>query len=411
MKRVALASLLLIVAACAGANEPSDAAVIEVFGPYVGDEAEAFTDYLASAERPGLDILYVGSLDFKEDLAKRVESGEPPDLAVTSDLRNIEELAAAGNLVELPSVVAERATSPLLESADFDFGAVALPYRLRLNSLVWYRSDIFARNGWQPPTSLDELLTLTRNIAATGRHAPWCAGFNDLSEPGWPASNWIEDLLLRRGGTEVYDAWLDNELPYTDPIMFEVFDEFKQLLLEPSHNDGALIADLTRANHREATESLLENNPDCVMVKASSAAAAWLGNPIKNNRRQRVFALPGASVDDPPPLTVSVESIVSLVRSPEAEEVLTVLSSQPAGSGWERIGGFVSTDAFSNPAGDFAEFIGPVHRVDVSESMTSEDRQSFYATLQEGVRVGFDDLDFELELLENVRIFHEEESE
>ncbi len=33
---------------------------------------------------------------------------------------------------------------------------------------------------------------------------------------GWPGTDWIEDLVLRNAGPDVYDQWVKNEIPFTD---------------------------------------------------------------------------------------------------------------------------------------------------------------------------------------------------
>lgn len=34
---------------------------------------------------------------------------------------------------------------------------------------------------------------------------------------GWPATDWVEDLLLRTQTPDVYDGWVTNEIAFDDP--------------------------------------------------------------------------------------------------------------------------------------------------------------------------------------------------
>ena len=40
-------------------------------------------------------------------------------------------------------------------------------------------------------------MTLSDKIAAAGKMKPWCAGIGSGDATGWPATDWIEDIVLR----------------------------------------------------------------------------------------------------------------------------------------------------------------------------------------------------------------------
>jgi len=403
MKRAIVLLVALACASCAGSasSAEDDVVVVEVFGEYTGDEAAAFSAGLAAAERPGLDVRYVGSTDFVRELQRRVESGSPPDLAVISERGTIQDLTLEGQLLPLPESVIELAPKFVDPGQPgINLETVAVPYRLRINSLVWYRTDVFADNGWEPPTTLDSLIELSEQIAAADDVAPWCVGFGDRSQPGWPASDWIEDLFLRWGGPDGYDFWRSGGVPFDDPGVVAVFRDFERLVLEPGHTNVDLVDDLVRVEHRDAAASFLAAKPECAMYKASSAAAAWLDDPLRNDDRVDAFVLPGELPQSRPPVTVSVESVVRFTESPEVLEVLTSLATEDPAPSWKALGGYVPVDMFDDPTGPFARFVGGSFRVDASESMSTTQRDAFYSTLVDATADGFSDLEFQLEILE-----------
>ncbi len=71
---------------------------------------------------------------------------------------------------------------------------------------------------------MEELKALTEKIAADG-HKPWCIGLGSGGATGWPATDWVEDMMLRTQKPEVYDKWVTNEnqvsttLPSSAPSM------------------------------------------------------------------------------------------------------------------------------------------------------------------------------------------------
>jgi alpha-glucoside transport system substrate-binding protein len=63
---------------------------------------------------------------------------------------------------------------------------------------------------------MEELKALTEQIVADGE-TPWCIGLGSGGATGWPATDWVEDMMLRTQPPEVYDQWVTNEIPFTDP--------------------------------------------------------------------------------------------------------------------------------------------------------------------------------------------------
>ena len=59
----------------------------------------------------------------------------------------------------------------------------------------------------QVPQTWDELLALADQIVADGG-IPWCIGIESGGATGWPATDWVEDVMLRTAGAEKYDQWV-----------------------------------------------------------------------------------------------------------------------------------------------------------------------------------------------------------
>ena len=52
---------------------------------------------------------------------------------------------------------------------------------------------------------------------------------------GWPGTDWIEGLVLRQSGPEVYDQWVANEVKFTDPEIEEAFNAVGEILRNPEY--------------------------------------------------------------------------------------------------------------------------------------------------------------------------------
>ena len=46
---------------------------------------------------------------------------------------------------------------------------------------------------------------------------PFCVGIESGEATGWPMTDWIEDFVLRRSGPDVFEQWVNGEIPFDAP--------------------------------------------------------------------------------------------------------------------------------------------------------------------------------------------------
>src|SRR3546814_3905876 len=81
--------------------------------------------------------------------------------------------------------------------------------------MVWYPKDDFDAAGYEVPDTWDDLIALSDKIVADGSN-PCCIGFESEGATGWPATDWMEDLVLRTAGVDTYDQWVNHEIPRSE---------------------------------------------------------------------------------------------------------------------------------------------------------------------------------------------------
>ena len=91
--------------------------------------------------------------------------------------------------------------------------------------------------GYKVPTTLDELKALSDQIVKDGG-TPWCAGIESGVATGWPITDWFEDFMLRLNGPDVYDQWVNHEIPFNDPKVKAVADAVGAYLKNPDYMGG-----------------------------------------------------------------------------------------------------------------------------------------------------------------------------
>lgn len=130
------------------------------------------------AAHPGVRINLHGHPRMFEKLLPRFAAGMPPDLTWPGSGINYWELAAAGQLATWNKYLEQPGYHPgekwadafvpeLLAKGTKDGGTYVMPHSAGAFGW-WYNSKLFARHGWQPPRTWDELLTLCERIRAAG---------------------------------------------------------------------------------------------------------------------------------------------------------------------------------------------------------------------------------------------------
>lgn len=94
---------------------------------------------------------------------------------------------------------------------------------------IYYRKDIFADLGIEPPTDWDGLLAACATLKDNGV-TPFAIGTKAL----WPTGGWFDYLNLRENGYEFHMELTGGEVPYTDDRVKAVFDRWRELI-EPGY--------------------------------------------------------------------------------------------------------------------------------------------------------------------------------
>ena len=118
------------------------------------------------------------------------------------------------------------------------------------------------------PTTWDELTALAEQIKADGG-TPWCVGFESGGATGWPATDWMEDIMLRTAGPDVYDQWVAHEIPFDDPAVKNAATVFGEVLFTEGNVLGG--ADQTpNIAFGDAPGPLFDDPPGCWLHRQAS---------------------------------------------------------------------------------------------------------------------------------------------
>ena len=234
----------LVLAGCAeggsgdGGGDAKD--TVRISGGITGVEADDLNkSFEKFTEDTGITVEYTGDKGFEGNIVTKVTGGDAPDIAIVPQPGLLKTLVDTGKVMEAPEAVEtavdENWSEDWKKYGTFDDVFYAAPMLANLKGYVWYSPKSFAEWGVEVPKTWDEMITLTDTIVEKTNEPAWCAGFSSEAASGWPGTDWIEDLVLRQSGPEVYDKWVDGEVKFTDPEIKEAFDAVGTILLNPEY--------------------------------------------------------------------------------------------------------------------------------------------------------------------------------
>jgi hypothetical protein len=103
---------------------------------------------------------------------------------------------------------------------------------------------------------------------------PWCIGLGSGGATGWPATDWVEDLMLRTQEPAVYDAWVANDTPFDDPAVVAAIEEFGYFALNDDYVAGGSDA-VASTDFRDSPKGLFSAPPQCMMHRQASFIPAF----------------------------------------------------------------------------------------------------------------------------------------
>jgi alpha-glucoside transport system substrate-binding protein len=187
---------------------------IEIMYGFGGDQSKGYVAAMKQFEASsGIKIKYTdASQSFDTLIRPRVQGNNPPDIALFPQPGLMLDFAKQGKLQDLGTMLNVDQLKPQLVPGVLDVGTLegkvyGFPMNFNVKSLVWYPKKAFEAKGYKVPTTIAELEALTNQIKADGT-TPWCVGIQSAGATGWPATDWIEDFVLRYGGPQKYDQWV-----------------------------------------------------------------------------------------------------------------------------------------------------------------------------------------------------------
>ncbi len=302
----------------------------------------------AWAQENDVEIEYAQTGNFNQLINTRVQGNDAPDVALFPQPGIMRDLAAEGALADLSEVVdsgdLDAMVQGFLESGQADGTQYAVPVSMNVKSIVFYPKEAFEAE-YEAPETFDDLVALSDQISDDGT-TPWCFGIESEAATGWPATDWVENLMVINYGSDVYNQWVNHEIPFNDPQVADVLQQMDDLLLAEGRTNGGRQS-IASSNFLTSGNPLFDDPPGCFMFRQGNFVADEGGFPedvlADLDKQVGVFPMPGKSAEEKPVLGGGDMAGIFAQDNEAAQELVQFLSSAEFGTnGYGETGGWIS---------------------------------------------------------------------
>ncbi len=366
--------------------EASDDAII-ITGPE-RDESEAgsIQEVLGAwGDENGVEVVYLGDANWEANINVQVAGGNPPDISIFPQPGKLAEFARDGDVVPLADVAATATADNWSEAwtvfGNVDGTQVGVPVKSDLKSLVWYQPTRFEEAGYTVPETFDEFTALIDQMLADGGPKPLCVGIESGQATGWTYTDWVEDMVLRQHGPEVYDQWVSHEIPFNDERIVESMQTVLDLWTEDNvyANSGTIAATAFQDNGGPLV------NGDCYMHRQASFYSAFIpeGTAFADGSEDAVDVFYFPDIDGTKPVLGAGTLAAAFNDRPEVHELLAYMATPDYAEARQK-----AQQALKGGGDALSGFLSAVNGQDPSVYQPLE--QSFLDILAESAIVRFD---------------------
>lgn len=331
---------------------PDGDKVVSILGAFGGDEQKNFEASVAAFEQSsGIDIQYVADTDFTTTVKQKVNSGDAPDIGLFPQPGGILEFAADAKVQPIDTYLdydaVDRTLVPgFLEAARYKGRVYGAPMRMAVKSIVWYPKGPYEEGGYT--TSPASIQVLQSDVAAKIKErgmAPWCMGWESDQATGWVGTDWLEELMLRMYGPDVYDDWVAHRIPFNDDRVVKALDEFATIAKTPGQVLGDTKGILNTA-FGDAMTPAFDTPPKCMLHRQGNFISGFYPAAVQKDLDDRVgiYVYPpfqGGFAGQP---ILGGGDLAALFNGndEDSKAVMQFLTSDKFGDKWAQKGGWLS---------------------------------------------------------------------
>jgi alpha-glucoside transport system substrate-binding protein len=157
-------------------------------------------------------------------------------------------------------------------------------------------------------------------------------GIGSEAATGWPATDWFEDLIMRYGGVDGYNAWVKHTTKFDSPLVRQAAAEYEKLL----YTDGNVLGgrkSISSTPFGSAGTPMFDNPPGCMMYKQGSFITTFFPKKVQADMDNEVgvFYFPPVQAGGDKPVLGGGDLAMLLHNTAGAREAMKILSDKSIG--------------------------------------------------------------------------------
>jgi alpha-glucoside transport system substrate-binding protein len=358
-RAIALGIGTLLLTACSlggssGNTGGASSTDVTVWTAWGGAELKAYRDVLAPFEAStGIKVHLTTNRDSNNQIANGIAAGtDLPDIAPgPTDPVQLKSWVTKNALKPLESFLDMSAytsgtypaltTPPAGQSDDPYIGVIGgkhylMMVKTQVKGLFWYNKKVFTGSA---PKTFDELLAI--NPSQYGAQKLFCAAFESGTASGWPASDQIDNIIMRQNDATFYTNWIQGKVKFSDPQIKLGYQTFLKEV-SPANVYGGTNTVLS-TNFQKGGDPLFKTPAGCLFLEQATFISGIITqtNPgVKAGTDFDYFAHPsmGVTADDGN-VNGFYDNFSMYNDTPAARKLMQYMATAPAQQIWANDGG------------------------------------------------------------------------
>ena len=267
----------------------------------------------------------------------KIQAGDTPDIALVPQPGLVQQMNQLGAIKPLDDVVDMNSLKQSMVPGSLDAGTIdgslyGLLVSANVKGLIWYPKQAWDKAGWKIPKSIPQLEALTNQMRTKGGTAPWCMGIESDTATGWPSTDWLETLMMKYFGPDVYNQWVQHKITFESSQMKKATDEFAKLLFTDGNVYGGR-SSIASTNFGTGGNPMFDNPPKCWMYNQGSFITGFFPKSVQKDLDANVgvFGFPPATAGGENPVEGGGDLLTLLNDSDNAKTVVKLLSETQIG--------------------------------------------------------------------------------
>jgi len=349
---------VLLVAGCSlgGSSTTSSGASstdVTVWTAWGGQELTAYQKVLKPfQDSTGIKVHLITIRDSATQLSINVAAGTSlPDIAPGPTIDKIEDWAKKGIMKPLETIMEDKMsaylanTYPALTSSSTPLyiGVVnnkhyELMVKTQVKGLIWYNKKVFTGTA---PKTFDEMLAIQPPSGAK----LFCAGLESGDASGWPASDQIDNIIMRQSGEKVYTDWIAGKVKWTSPEIKLGFQTYLKEVSAANVYGGPNTVLAT--NFGKAGKPLFSSPPGCLFLEQATFITNFFTQDYPNLQAGTDYAFfPHPSINSQYDGNVNgfYDNFTMFNDTPAARKLMQYMSGKDAQQIWVDAGGTLAAN-------------------------------------------------------------------